>query len=133
MEWSVPKFPLDELCDQALTWLTSHGSNLPRAGRPQPAPEEPLKEGAAPWSGPSRNSRSTNSATRPSPGLPLTVRTCRVQVALNPRLKNPSRKEPRHGVVRPEIPARRTLRPGPHLAYLSRFEPAACRSPSTRA
>src|SRR3954454_1966649 len=31
MEWSVPKFPLDELCDQALTWLTSHGSNLTRA------------------------------------------------------------------------------------------------------
>jgi glycine betaine/proline transport system permease protein len=31
MEWSIPKFPLDELCDQALTWLTSHGSNLTRA------------------------------------------------------------------------------------------------------
>jgi glycine betaine/proline transport system permease protein len=31
MEWSIPKFPLDELCDWALTWLTSHGSNLTRA------------------------------------------------------------------------------------------------------
>ena len=31
MEWSIPKFPLDELCDRALTWLTSHGSNLTRA------------------------------------------------------------------------------------------------------
>jgi glycine betaine/proline transport system permease protein len=31
MDWSIPKFPLDELCDQALTWLTTHGSNLTRA------------------------------------------------------------------------------------------------------
>ncbi|WP_046865647.1 ABC transporter permease [Microvirga massiliensis] len=31
MEWSIPKFPLDELCDQALTWLTYHGSSLTRA------------------------------------------------------------------------------------------------------
>jgi glycine betaine/proline transport system permease protein len=31
MDWSIPKFPLDELCDQALTWLTTHGSYLTRA------------------------------------------------------------------------------------------------------
>jgi glycine betaine/proline transport system permease protein len=31
MEWEIPKFPLDELCDQALTWLTTHGSTLTRA------------------------------------------------------------------------------------------------------
>jgi glycine betaine/proline transport system permease protein len=31
MEWQIPKFPLDELCDQALTWLTTHGSTLTRA------------------------------------------------------------------------------------------------------
>ncbi len=28
MNWSIPKFPLDELCDQALTWLTIHLSGL---------------------------------------------------------------------------------------------------------
>ena len=31
MDWSIPKFPLDDLCDQALTWLTTHGSYLTRA------------------------------------------------------------------------------------------------------
>ena len=31
MEWEIPKFPLDDLCDQALTWLTTHGSTLTRA------------------------------------------------------------------------------------------------------
>ncbi len=31
MDWSIPKFPLDELCDRALTWLTTHGSYLTRA------------------------------------------------------------------------------------------------------
>jgi glycine betaine/proline transport system permease protein len=31
MDWSIPKFPLDEICDQALTWLTTHGSTLTRA------------------------------------------------------------------------------------------------------
>jgi glycine betaine/proline transport system permease protein len=30
MDWSIPKFPLDELCDQALTWLTTQGSDLTR-------------------------------------------------------------------------------------------------------
>ncbi len=28
MNWSIPKFPLDELCDQALTWLTVHLSGV---------------------------------------------------------------------------------------------------------
>jgi glycine betaine/proline transport system permease protein len=31
MDWSIPKFPLDDICDQALTWLTGHGSDLTRA------------------------------------------------------------------------------------------------------
>jgi glycine betaine/proline transport system permease protein len=31
MEWSIPKFPLAELSDQALAWLTHHGSPLTRA------------------------------------------------------------------------------------------------------
>jgi len=61
--------------DRLLGSLTTRDAVAALAGRPRPEPEEPLKEGAAPWSGPSRNSRSTNSATRPSPGLPLTVRT----------------------------------------------------------
>lgn len=28
MDWSIPKFPLDTLCDQALTWLTVHLSGV---------------------------------------------------------------------------------------------------------
>lgn len=31
MDWSIPKFPLDEICDAALTWLTTHASNVTRA------------------------------------------------------------------------------------------------------
>ena len=31
MDWTIPKFPLDDLCDQALTWLTTHGSSVTRA------------------------------------------------------------------------------------------------------
>jgi glycine betaine/proline transport system ATP-binding protein len=55
--------------------LTTRDAVAALAGRPRPAPEETLKEGAAEWSGQSRNSRSTSYATRPSPGLPLTART----------------------------------------------------------
>ena len=31
MDWNVPKFPLDTLSDDALDWLTEHGSWLTRA------------------------------------------------------------------------------------------------------
>jgi glycine betaine/proline transport system permease protein len=31
MEWTIPKFPLDDLCDQALTFLTTYGSAVTRA------------------------------------------------------------------------------------------------------
>lgn len=30
MDWDIPKFPLDDLSDDALTWLTTHGSALTR-------------------------------------------------------------------------------------------------------
>jgi glycine betaine/proline transport system ATP-binding protein len=55
--------------------LTTRDAVAALAGRPRPTPEETIKEGAAEWSGQSRNSRSTSYATRPLPGLPLTART----------------------------------------------------------
>lgn len=30
MNWSVPRFPLDTLCDNALDWLTAHGAGVTR-------------------------------------------------------------------------------------------------------
>jgi glycine betaine/proline transport system ATP-binding protein len=54
--------------------LTSRGAVAALAGIPQVnAPSGTLKDGGAAWSGQSQSSRSTNSATGLSPGLPLTV------------------------------------------------------------
>lgn len=30
MNWTVPRFPLDDLCDHALDWLTTHGAGVTR-------------------------------------------------------------------------------------------------------
>ncbi len=30
MNWSIPRFPLDDICDNALNWLTAHGAGVTR-------------------------------------------------------------------------------------------------------
>jgi glycine betaine/proline transport system ATP-binding protein len=55
--------------------LTTRDALAALAGQHRREAGETLKEGAAEWSGQSRNSRSTNYAIRPLPGLPLTAPT----------------------------------------------------------
>jgi glycine betaine/proline transport system ATP-binding protein len=58
--------------DQFIGSLTSRGAVAALAGTPQTgAPLGAVKDGGAVWSGQSQSSRSTNSAIKPSPGLPL--------------------------------------------------------------